>query len=87
MHVLDEIYDGYSGLQELPYPVEVRTEQLTVVTERLDDHLPGGWLPDFVKIDVEGAEGLVIAGGIDTFRKSRPVTAVEHGCGGGDQFG
>jgi FkbM family methyltransferase len=87
VHVLDEIYDGYSGFKEVPYPVEVRTEQITVETERLDDHLPDGWLPDFVKIDVEGAEGLVLAGGIDTLRKARPVVAVEHGWGGGKPFG
>ena len=87
VHVLDEDYDGYSGLKEVPYPVDVETEQLTVATQRLDGHLPDGWLPDFVKIDVEGAEGLVIPGGIDTLRRSRPVIAVEHGWGGGEQFG
>jgi len=87
VHVMDPHYEGYSGLQERPYPVEVSTETITVTTERLDDHLPDGWLPDFVKIDVEGAEGLVIAGGIDTLRRSRPIMAIEHGGRGSEAFG
>jgi FkbM family methyltransferase len=86
-HVLDPQFEGYSGLQERPYPAEVRSESIMVHTERLDDHLPTGWLPDFVKIDVEGAEGLVIAGAIDTLRRARPIMAIEHGWGGSDQFG
>ncbi len=87
VHVTDPDYDGYSGFQEQAYPVEVPTATIEVSTERLDDHLPRGWLPDFVKIDVEGAESLVIAGAMDTFRRARPVMSIEHGWGGGESFG
>jgi hypothetical protein len=65
----------------------VETEVIEVETERLDSHLPEGWLPDFVKIDVEGAEGLAIAGAIDTLRSARPTMVIEHGWGGGKDFG
>jgi len=85
VHVIDA--PAYSGFQERRYPRTMSTEEISVVTERLDDHLPDGWLPDFVKIDVEGAEGLVVAGGLDTLRRAKPVIAFEHGCRAGEQFG
>jgi hypothetical protein len=49
-----------------------------VTTERLDEHLPDGWLQDFVKIDVEGAERLVLEGAMRTFR---PRVSYEHSLG------
>jgi FkbM family methyltransferase len=71
--------EAYSGLKERRYPHDVETETIPVITERLDDHLPDGWLPDFVKIDVEGATGLVLQGAVDTLRKAKPVMTFEHG--------
>ncbi len=84
IHVIDPGHQGLSALKdgdlENPaYPAGVRTETITVATERLDDHRPDGWLPDFVKIDVEGSERLVIRGAMDTLRRARPVIAFEHG--------
>lgn len=58
---------------------DARHKLTTVPTERLDDNLPDGWLPDFVKIDVEGAELQVFEGAVDTLRAARPVVAFEHG--------
>ena len=81
VHVLDPSLEGYSGLKRRPYPSAVETEVIEVETERLDSHLPEGWLPNFVKIDVEGAEGLVIAGALDTLRAARPTMVIEHGVG------
>ena len=49
-----------------------------VTTECLDNHLPDKWLPDFVKIDVEGAERLVLRGAIDTLCRAKPVVAFVH---------
>ena len=86
VHVLDRGYQGLSGLAEHlpgPRPKGVRTETITVTTERLDSHRPDGWLPDFVKIDVEGAELQVLRGAVDTLRRSKPVIAFEHGLGNG----
>ena len=60
VHVVD--LPEYSGLRERSYPREVMTEAITVRTERLDDHLPDGWLPALVKIDVEGGEAWACCG-------------------------
>jgi len=81
--VIDAGFQGHSGLsdhhQRTLYPSDVRTELITVATERLDDHLPTGWLPDFVMIDAEGAEWLVLQGATSTLKQSKPVVAFEHG--------
>ena len=68
VHVVDPDMEGYSGLTDSWVQREVRTESITVATERLDDTLPEGWLPDFVKIDVEGAE-------LDVLKGARQVLA------------
>jgi FkbM family methyltransferase len=76
---------GSQGLSRLegaeggPLPPGVRSETIVVETDRLDDHLPDGWLPDFVKIDVEGAELAVLRGAIETLRRARPIVALEVG--------
>ncbi len=82
-HVLGPGNQGYSnlvegGLETPAYPSDLQTETIMVKTERLDDHLPAGWLPDIIKIDVEGAERLVFRGAMDTIRRARPVIAFEH---------
>ena len=81
-HVLDPANEGFSGLSGGWVHRDEPTETITVTTERLDDHLPDGWLPDFVKIDVEGAERLVFEGAIRTFRLANPTIAFEHGWHG-----
>jgi FkbM family methyltransferase len=82
VHLLESGLQGFSRLQDFvaegSYPTGHRTETLSVDTVRLDDDLPEGWLPDFVKIDVEGAELLALRGAIDTLRKAKPVIALEH---------
>jgi FkbM family methyltransferase len=78
---------GYSGLRERRYPREVERQELRVEVERIDDHLPEGWLPAFMKIDVEGAEALVFAGAMDTIRKAQPIIAFEHGKGASTYYG
>jgi FkbM family methyltransferase len=83
IHVLEQKMEGYSGFAEnwvlRDVLRDVPTEPITVSTERLDDHLPDNWLPQFVKIDVEGAERLVLEGAIRTFRLAKPTIAFEHG--------
>lgn len=63
----------------------VRT--LRVRTERLDDVLPAGFEPTFVKLDVEGAETAVLRGALETLRRCRPIVVFEHGIGGADRYG
>jgi FkbM family methyltransferase len=83
VHVLAPGHQGLSGLAEggfdqKGYPPGEATRTILVSTERLDGHRPDGWLPDFVKIDVEGAEILVFRGAIETFTAAKPVIAFEH---------
>ena len=72
---------GMSGLHQREYPQRPQVERLTVRTERLDDHLPPGYAPDLIKIDVEGAEHLVLAGARQTIRAHHPTLVVEYGRG------
>jgi FkbM family methyltransferase len=78
---------GYSGLRERQYPGKEEIERIEVRVERLDDVLPDGFAPSFVKIDVEGAEGNVLAGAIETLERHRPIVAFEHGKGSALLYG
>lgn len=78
---------GWSGFRRRPTPNATGFEQLTVQTERLDDALPEGFRPCFVKIDVEGAELEVLEGALHTLKTHKPVVAFEHGLGSADHYG
>lgn len=53
----------------------------------LDEYASGRRPPTVIKIDVEGGEKRLIAGGIETIRKARPVIAMEVWAGaGGERF-
>jgi FkbM family methyltransferase len=80
-------HPGYSGLREREYLEDEETETITVTVDRLDDVLPEGFVPHFIKVDVEGGELGVFEGGIDTLRKNKPVLWFEHGIGGADHYG
>jgi FkbM family methyltransferase len=56
-----------------PQLLEIRTER--VVIRRLDDL---GIDPDFIKLDVQGTEAKVIAGGLETIRRTRPSIMAEE---------
>jgi FkbM family methyltransferase len=78
---------GRSGMREISYPKQPQIETLTVRTETLDSSLPGGYIPSLIKIDVEGAERLVIEGAINTISKYKPVVMFEHGKGSAVHYG
>ena len=42
---------------------------------------------DFIKIDVEGAEFLVLSGAKNILLKSKPVVVFEYGLGASDFYG
>jgi FkbM family methyltransferase len=69
----------HSGFRERSYPMQPRIEKMTVRTETLDSNLPAGYVPALIKIDVEGAERLVIEGAIETISRCRPIVVFEHG--------
>jgi FkbM family methyltransferase len=77
----------YSGLRKRSYPGPYDTETITVNVDCLDDCLPNDYRSDFIKIDVEGGEREVIAGGIEHIAKHQPIIAFEHGKGAADCYG
>lgn len=79
---------SYSGLLRREYdrPNEEDTN-IIVQTAKLDDVLPAGIAVGLIKIDVEGAEMLVLQGARDTIARSKPVVIFEHGIGASDIYG
>jgi len=75
---------GFSGLVEHgggPF------EQIDVECARLDDIVPRDRRFHFFKLDVEGAELLVLRGAIDLLKRDRPTVLFECGPSGPEAFG
>ncbi|MFC1848570.1 FkbM family methyltransferase [candidate division CSSED10-310 bacterium] len=79
---------GLSSLSSRPLidPDAVR-EEVKIRTERLDSIIPPQEKIDLIKIDVEGAEGFVFSGGMDTIRRNKPFIIFEHGGLSSEAFG
>ena len=77
-----------SGLNERAFlaPEKVR-EKIQVRTEPLDRLISADLKIRLIKIDVEGAEGLVIKGGLETIKRNRPYIIFEHGDLSSQAFG
>ena len=75
MASLDTVFDyQQNGCNKGGLGIGEGGEKIKIVT--LDSlNLPG---LDFLKIDVEGAEGLVVQGGAETIKKFKPVIFFEH---------
>ena len=75
MSSLDAVFDyKLNGYNKGGLGIGQGGEKIKIITlESLN--LPG---LDFLKIDVEGAEGLVIQGGAETIKKYKPVIFFEH---------
>ena len=74
VHAVD--IEGWSGLREQDYPARTRTDRITVELRTLDK-IVGDRHVDFVKIDVEGAELLALAGGVNMLRRCKPLVHFE----------
>lgn len=70
--------DGWSGLRRQHYPGGVSAEETVCATEKLDDVIPHATKIDFIKIDVEGAEHLVLRGARELIRRWRPTIVFEY---------
>lgn len=93
--------NAFSGIKPIPLPTsslaladrrppEETSHDVVVITVpmvTLDAALPSGYKPDLIKIDVEGAEHLVIEGAMRTIRDHGPVVVFEHGQGGAPSYG
>lgn len=79
---------SYSGILRRRYdrPSEEDTT-ITVKTEQLDDIIAPNTQIDFIKIDVEGAEMLVLEGAKKTIQRCKPIVVFEHGLGASDVYG
>ena len=79
---------SYSGILRRKYdrPNEEDT-QITVETDLLDNIIPSDLPIHFIKIDVEGAEMLVLRGAEKTIQRCKPIVVFEHGLGGSDVYG
>jgi len=77
---------GRSGFHGRSFSSSQPTEKIRVRTETLDKSLPEDFIPSLIKIDVEGAERLVLEGAINTISKYKPIVVFEHGKGGADYY-
>ena len=78
---------SYSGLIKRKYDRENEEDTLIEVkTELLDSILPGSYIPELIKIDVEGGELLVLEGALKTIKRAQPTIIFEHGLGASDYY-
>ncbi len=80
---------SYSGLKKRQYDRPDETDcQIEVQTQTLDAVLASHSIRhvDFIKIDVEGAEYLVLKGAVDCLQRDKPVVVFEHGKGAAECY-
>lgn len=70
-----------SGFKESRRWGKHETVELIVKTTRLDDIIPESVHVDLIKIDVEGAEMLVLQGAYSTLKRNKPIVLFEAGLG------
>ncbi len=79
---------SYSGLKKRVYDRDDEVdEQIEVRVDKIDHIIPKEVQVDLVKIDVEGAELLVLKGAIEVLRRCKPTIVFEHGLGASDVYG
>ncbi len=72
---------SYSGLKKRKYDrADEQDTTIEVITEKLDNVIPDNLKIDFIKIDVEGGEFLVLEGAKAHLKKNKPVVIFEFGA-------
>jgi hypothetical protein len=72
---------------ERTYPAPQDISEIEVSVEDLDSAISPDYVPDLIKIDVEGAEEQVISGALRTITRYKPLVVFEHGLGAADHYG
>lgn len=81
-------FPAYSGLKKRDYPDNAtEVKEIKVKTNRLENEIPDNLKIDFIKIDVEGAEFLVLSGAKEVLGKHHPVVVFEYGLGASEFYG
>ena len=62
-------------------------QEINVSVKKLDDLVPEAIRIDLIKIDVEGAEGHVISGALETIKRNKPHIILEHDGSSSMAFG
>ena len=79
---------SYSGILRRRYDrADEEDTNITVKTDLLDNVIPLDTHINFIKIDVEGAEMLVLEGAKRTIERCKPIVVFEHGLGASDVYG
>jgi len=79
---------AYSGIKQRSYDrKDAKIELINVKLERLDDVIPPNEKISLIKIDVEGAEYLVLKGAKQTIVRNKPFIIFECGLGASDHYG
>jgi FkbM family methyltransferase len=84
--VVHKTLESRSSIRSVGYAAE-ETETITVPVETLDASLPEDYAPAMVKIDVEGAEQLVLAGARELVARHRPLVLFEYQPGTAQHYG
>jgi FkbM family methyltransferase len=77
---------GFSGLRAAGGPQDC-IHEVTVECDRLDTIIGPEPAVDFLKVDVEGAELLVLQGAVELLRREGPAILFESGPGCAERFG
>jgi len=78
---------AYSGLNKRAYDKKEKDISIFVETELLDAIIPTDEKISLLKMDVEGAELLVMKGALETIQRSKPVLLFEFGKAGAEAYG
>jgi FkbM family methyltransferase len=79
---------AYSGIRKRSYDIKApEIEELKVHLKTLDSIIPEYVKVGFIKIDVEGAEFLVLKGAMNILKRDQPFVIFECGLGASDYYG